>query len=107
MTAPHMRRIQVGVLAVLIMLQTPPLLGSDKVKHFLMSFLVQSAGYSAARVTGMGRAPAQVVGATSVAAVGVAKELHDRAVKKGFSISDLMWDAAGGVAAASLLNGTR
>lgn len=102
-----MGRGHMVVLAALLALQTPPLFGADKVKHFLMSFLVQSAGYSAARAAGLDRTPAQIVGGTGVAAVGVAKELHDRAVKKGLSVSDLMWDAAGGVAAASLLNGTR
>jgi uncharacterized protein YfiM (DUF2279 family) len=85
----------------------PPIFGSDKAKHFLMSFLVQSAGFSIGRTVGLNRASSQIVGAAGVASVGVAKELHDRAVKKGFSFADLAWDAGGGLAAASLLNGSR
>lgn len=95
------------IVVMLAQLNTPPFFGSDKAKHFLMSFLVQSAGFSAARAAGLGRAPSQAVGAVGVAAVGVAKELHDKSVGKGFSLADLTWDAAGGIAAASLLNGTR
>lgn len=86
---------------------TPPFFGADKVKHFLMSFLVQSTGFAAGRAVGLNRANSQVVGAAGVATVGLVKELQDRRRKKPFSVADLTWDAAGGVAAASLMNGTR
>jgi len=85
----------------------PDLFGADKVKHFLMSALIQSATFSAARATGLQRGTSQIAGGAAVVVFGVGKELHDRHVRKGFSVADLLWDAGGGVAAASLLNGTR
>lgn len=85
----------------------PPFLGADKVKHFLMSFLVQSATYSVGRAAGLDRPASRIAGGAAVLTVGVMKELHDRSVGKQFSAADLLWDAAGGVAAASLLNGAR
>jgi putative lipoprotein len=81
--------------------------GADKIKHFLMSALVQSATYSVGRIAGVDRSASQVTGAAAVLSIGVAKEIHDRRAGKPFSIEDLVWDAAGGVAAAALLNGTR
>ncbi|HJQ19961.1 MAG TPA: hypothetical protein VJ867_06385 [Gemmatimonadaceae bacterium] len=100
-------RVRLVALCALVLVTTPPIFGSDKAKHFLMSFLMQSTGYSLGRTFGLNRASSQVVGGAGVAAVGIAKELHDRKVGKGFSLADLAWDAAGGVAAASLLNGAR
>lgn len=95
------------LLALALLTTVPPLFGADKVKHFLMSFLVQSAGFSVGRAAGLDRGASQAVGAAAVGSVGVLKELHDRSRGKPFSAGDLLWDAAGGVAAASLLNGTR
>ena len=62
---------------------TPPAtrntwLGADKVTHFFSSFFVQSVSYSVFRVAGA-NSRASLAGATAVsAAVGVAKEVHDR-----------------------------
>jgi uncharacterized protein YfiM (DUF2279 family) len=81
--------------------------GADKLKHFLMSALVQSAGFSTARTVGLDRAPSQVIGGAAVLAIGLWKERQDRRTKKPFSVEDLVWDAAGGAAAGALLNGTR
>ena len=81
--------------------------GADKVKHFLMSALVQSATYSASRVARIDRSASQIAAGGTVLAIGVAKEFHDRHMGKPFSIEDLVWDATGGFAAAALLNGTR
>ena len=81
--------------------------GADKVKHFLMSALIQSATYSATRAAGVQKAASQTIGAVATATFAVIKEVHDRRARKPFSIEDLVWDAAGGVTAASLLNGTR
>jgi uncharacterized protein YfiM (DUF2279 family) len=97
-------------LIALAFLAQPPgdhWLGADKVKHFLLSAMVESIGASAARAVGAGRATSQGVGAGLTIAVGVGRELHDVRVGKGASIKDLAWDAAGGIAAASLLNGAR
>lgn len=81
--------------------------GPDKVKHFLMSALVQSTAYSMARAARMDRPNAQWIGGVSTMTIGVLKEVHDKRSGKPFSVSDLVWDAGGGVAAASLLNGAR
>ena len=81
--------------------------GADKVKHFLVSAMIQSAAFSAARAAGASRPVAQAVGGVSVATIGVWKELRDRRDQKPFSPRDLSWDAAGALAAAALLNGTR
>ena len=101
----------IRVMAALVILQWPFALdrwfGADKLKHFLMSALVQSSVYSAARVARVDRAASQLVGAAAVAGVGISKELQDRRARKPFSVEDLVWDAAGGLAAGSLLNGTR
>ncbi|HET7456146.1 MAG TPA: hypothetical protein VFJ74_00730 [Gemmatimonadaceae bacterium] len=78
-------------------------LGADKVKHFFTSFFVQSVSYSALRVAGA-RPGASLAGATAVsAAVGIAKEVHDRRSYGLLSAGDLVWDAAGiGTASAML-----
>lgn len=81
--------------------------GADKIKHFLLSALVQSVTYSSARAVRVDRAPAQAMGGAAVLGVGVLKEIHDRRSGKPFSIEDLFWDSAGGISAAALLNGTR
>jgi len=82
-------------------------IGADKIKHFLLSAMVESLTTSAARSAGAGRATSQRIGAGITMTVGVGRELHDARVGKGASVKDLTWDAAGGVAAASLLNGAR
>jgi putative lipoprotein len=81
--------------------------GADKVKHFLLSALVHSGAYSAARATGLEHAPSQAIGGGTAMTIGIWKEVHDRRVHKPFSIEDLVWDATGALAAASLLNGAR
>ena len=80
--------------------------GPDKVKHFLMTAFIQSASFSVARAAGMPRSNAQVVAGVSSAAFGIGKEVRDRRISR-FSVKDLVWDAAGAVTAASLMNGTR
>lgn len=82
-------------------------LGTDKVKHFLVSAFVQSVGYSASRAAGLGRAQAQAVGGGAVVVVGIWKEVRDRRRGGPVSTADLVWDAAGATSAAALLNGTR
>lgn len=97
-------------LSVALLLAVPPRdswFGTDKVKHFFMSAFVQSASFSAARALGASTSSAQVVGGISTAAIGIGREVHDRRRGRIFSVRDLTWDAAGGVAAASLLRRTR
>jgi uncharacterized protein YfiM (DUF2279 family) len=108
---PQLEDRMLRVAAMIALLGWPSVLGRwfgvDKVKHFLMSALVQSTAYSASRVLGADHQASQVVGGSAVAGVGVLKEVYDRHVHKPFSIEDLVWDASGGVAAAALMNGTR
>jgi uncharacterized protein YfiM (DUF2279 family) len=82
-------------------------LGSDKLKHFLLSAFVQSASFSIARLTGGNRGTAQIAGGVAAATAGLWKEFHDRSQNKPFSPRDLAWDAAGALTAAALLNGAR
>lgn len=96
-------------LAILVDSTPPkqPWFGPDKVKHFFMSALVQSVGFSAARAAGLDRQGAQIAGAGAVAVVGAGKEVRDRKQGGRFSTTDLVWDVAGAASAATLLNGTR
>ena len=81
---------------------------ADKVKHFFMSAFIHSVSFSVARATGMDRGAAQVAAAATTMSVGLLKELRDaRGGATGFSVADLTYDAAGALAAAALLNGTR
>ncbi|HEY8174261.1 MAG TPA: hypothetical protein VIF32_01085 [Gemmatimonadaceae bacterium] len=98
------------IVAFIALLHGPPgeaWFGADKVKHFFLSALIQSATFSAARIVGLDKSASQTVGGAAVAGFGLGKELHDRRTAKPFSLRDLAWDAAGGLAAAALLNGTR
>lgn len=97
-------------LSAALLLAAPPKdrwFGTDKVKHFFMSAFVQSAGFSAARALGASNSGAQVAGGVATAVVGIGREVHDRRVGRIFSVRDLTWDAAGGVAAAAVLRRTR
>ena len=97
-------------LAAAMLIAAPPRdswFGTDKVKHFFMSALVQSASFSAARAAGASNSSAQLMGGVVTAAFGIGREVHDRRVGKIFSGKDLVWDAAGGVSAAVLLRRTR
>lgn len=97
-------------LSLVVLLSVPPRdawFGADKVKHFFMSAFVQSAAFSAARAAGASNSTAQVSGAFATAVAGIGREVHDRRRGKVFSVKDLAWDAAGGVAAAALLKRTR
>ena len=87
--------------------QAGPLPGADKVKHFFLSAFVQSVSFSVARAAGMDRASARAAAAVSTMSIGILKELNDRRVGGAFSAPDLAWDAAGALAAAAILNGTR
>jgi uncharacterized protein YfiM (DUF2279 family) len=75
----------------------------DRLKHFFLSFFVQSAGYSVARGVGLGRETALVPATAATAAVGLSKEVWDRKRGTGFDRRDLVWDALGAGAASALL----
>lgn len=97
----------VAVAVAAVMAAHGPLPGSDKVKHFFLSAFVQSISFSVTRAAGMDRADAHVAAGVVTISVGIFKELDDRRVGRSFSASDLAWDAAGALAAAATLNGTR
>ena len=80
---------------------------ADKVKHFFMSALIQSTAYSVGRSVGAGRSNAQVAASVTSLTFGVAKEVRDRRRSRPFSLKDIVWDGAGALTAAALLNGTR
>ena len=99
-----------ATLALATLMALPPRsswFGADKAKHFLVAAFTHSVAFSAARAASLSRSGAQGIGGVSVIAVGVWKELSDRRAGRPFSAGDLVWDAAGGLAAAGLMNGTR
>lgn len=98
--------LQLG-LAALLVAGADPLPGRDKVKHFLLSAFVHSMTFSAVKGVTRDRGAAQAAGAAAVLGAGVLKEVLDRRAGRSFSVPDILWGAAGGVAAASLMNGTR
>lgn len=75
----------------------------DRVKHFFLSFFVQSASYSVARAANAGHRPALIAASGVTAAAAVSKELWDRRRGTGFDAGDLVWDALGAGAATALL----
>ena len=81
--------------------------GIDKIKHFFISAFIESVSYSALQAAGVNRRAA-LGGAIGVsAAVGVARELHDRRVPGNrFSYRDLTWDAIGIAAGTAVLKRT-
>lgn len=81
-------------------------MGRDKIKHFVLSAFVHSVAFSVTRSVA-DRSTAQGVGIAAVVGAGVFKEALDRRAGRPFSARDLLWDAAGGAASASLMNGSR
>ncbi|MDP9203851.1 MAG: VanZ family protein [Gemmatimonadota bacterium] len=81
--------------------------GIDKIKHFFMSAFIESVSFSVLQAAHVKRRPA-LIGAIGVtAAVGVAREIHDkRTPGKWFSYRDLTWDALGIAGAAAVLTRT-
>jgi uncharacterized protein YfiM (DUF2279 family) len=81
--------------------------GIDKIKHFFISAFIESVTYSALQAAHVKRRPA-LAGAIGVtAALGVAREIHDkRRPGNRFSYRDLSWDALGAAAGAVMLSHT-
>lgn len=84
-----------------------PLVGPDKVKHFLMAGFVQSLTFATLELAGAHRSAARAGGISAAAIISVGRELHDRRVGKGFSFKDLLWDGIGISAALLVINKTR
>jgi uncharacterized protein YfiM (DUF2279 family) len=80
---------------------------ADKARHFFTATFIQSASYGGLRFLGVGRT-GSLAGATAITAgLSVGKELRDRRGAGTASAKDLVWDAAGIIAASALLNGTQ
>jgi uncharacterized protein YfiM (DUF2279 family) len=81
--------------------------GIDKIKHFFISAFIESVSYSALQAARVNHRTA-LTGAIGVsAALGVARELHDkRTPGNRFSYKDLTWDALGITAGAVTLKRT-
>jgi putative lipoprotein len=81
--------------------------GIDKIKHFFMSAFIESVSYSVLQAAHVKRRPALTSAIGVAAAVGVAREIHDkRTPGKWFSYQDLTWDALGIGAGAAMLTHT-
>ena len=86
--------------------QSDPWFGADKVKHFFMAAFVQSVAYSTIRATGAEHRVALAGASVVTAGVSVGKEIWDGRGHGTRSGRDLLWDAAGAVAATELLRRT-
>ena len=80
-----------------------PWLGRDKFFHFAASAVIQGATHAALRANGRDYRAASRGAAVVTLAAGVGKELWDRYRHRDFSIRDLAWDGAGGVAGAVVM----
>lgn len=77
--------------------------GTDRIKHFFLSFFVQSTSYSLARTANVDHSASLAVASGVTAAAAVSKEIWDRKRGTGFDKGDLVWDALGAGAATALL----
>jgi putative lipoprotein len=73
--------------------------GRDKAYHFAVSAAIQSLAHGVLRTNNDYVTSSRVAGVATLA-VGVSKEIYDRADGRYFSWKDLVADAAGGTAAA-------
>lgn len=74
-------------------------LGSDKLKHFMMSGFIEALGFNALQAANVNRR-ASLGAATAVTlGIGISRELHDGRTKGLFSLGDLAWDTLGTAAA--------
>jgi putative lipoprotein len=81
--------------------------GIDKIKHFFMSAFIESVSYSVLQAANVKRRPALGAAIGVTAAVGIAREIHDkRTPGKWFSYQDLTWDALGIAAGAAVVTHT-
>jgi putative lipoprotein len=74
--------------------------GRDKAYHFAASAAIQSLTHGVLRGTGSDYRTASGFAGLTTLAIGVGKEVHDRADGRYFSWRDLAADAAGGVTGA-------
>jgi uncharacterized protein YfiM (DUF2279 family) len=105
-----------GIAAVNQRVDVPPQLeqrypdawfGQDKLQHAFMSMAVVGFAHAGARLVGIEKNGAVVVGVSSSAASGIWKEWHDRRIGRPFSYRDLLWDVIGIAAGALVVNNVR
>jgi uncharacterized protein YfiM (DUF2279 family) len=100
--------LKIALLATVLAQPVPPdpWFGEDKLKHLFNSFVATSMAASGARLF-FDQPTSLYVGGGMGAGAGVLKEVHDARTGGIFSIRDLVWDAAGVVAAVALLRSGR
>ena len=113
----HMKSLKVAAAVAFLILvpaaaraqaPTDRLFAPDKVKHFVLSALVQSFAYSVTQVTTKApRSSLMLSASLASAAAGIGKEMYDRRSYGHFSVRDLAWDAAGAGTASLMLSRTR
>lgn len=85
---------------------TDPWFGPDKVRHFFTSAAAQSLAYGALRSADVDHRESLLGASIVTALLGLGKELSDRRRGYGFSVKDLVWDAAGAAAMSVMLANT-
>ena len=80
-----------------------PWFGTDKVRHFFVSAMLQSLGYGLLRALDVRHGSALAGASVLTAGFGIGKELSDRRNGRSVSVRDLIWNAAGAGAATLLL----
>ncbi|MGH7625480.1 MAG: DUF2279 domain-containing protein [Gemmatimonadaceae bacterium] len=81
--------------------------GPDKLKHFFVSALVETASYGALRAANLPHVKALQIASVVTVTVGVGKEIDDAQNGESFSVRDLTWDLAGAASAAAILQAAR
>ena len=79
---------------------------SDKVKHFFMAAFVQSGSFGALRLAGADRSWSLGGAGLISSGLSIGKEIRDGRSGGKASGKDLVWDAAGIIAASAVLNRT-
>lgn len=69
--------------------------GADDVRHVMVSFAAVAQGTAALRWVGLERGGAEAAAVGVAAALGIGKEVWDRAHGGRFDPLDLAWDAVG------------
>jgi uncharacterized protein YfiM (DUF2279 family) len=87
--------------------EADPWLGSDKFRHFLLSYAVTAFTFASLRSGGLRANDALAGGMTAAAMAGLGKEVHDRRRGGLFSGRDLVADGVGIMTAYFLLREVR
>lgn len=83
-----------------------PWVSPDKAKHFLIAGFVESASFAGLEAVGVSRRGSFAGAFALTAGVSLLREIKDKRSKNQFSLRDLTWDFAGGLAAFVILRHT-